>query len=248
MTKIAACIAAGLSLTMLSGPALCADVAQVSVLGFSPDAKVFAFEEYGIQDGSGFPYSTVYFIDTEKDAYLPGTPYRIIVDDGEAEDDLLPVSVARKRSAKAAHDLLEKYKIADDPGILGAFNPTSEIGAPEYELSYYTVQMDNPFSGAYTLKLDPVSFPSPENCGGLSDHYSGFQLSFTQIEGKATNLKVYADDHVPQSRGCVGGYRLAGVALSESHKNPHIALVELRTFGFEGFDLRWIAVPVRAEP
>ena len=33
------------------------DTATPQVLGFSADGKVFAFEEYGIQDGSGFPYA-----------------------------------------------------------------------------------------------------------------------------------------------------------------------------------------------
>jgi predicted secreted protein len=46
-----------------SVPALAADTAALSILGFSRDQGVFAFEEYGIQDGSGFPYSNIYAID-----------------------------------------------------------------------------------------------------------------------------------------------------------------------------------------
>ncbi|MGQ3280698.1 MAG: DUF2259 domain-containing protein, partial [Shinella sp.] len=37
------------------------DFSTFQTLGFSPDGKVYAFEEFGVQDGSGFPYSTVYF-------------------------------------------------------------------------------------------------------------------------------------------------------------------------------------------
>src|SRR5690606_36811639 len=42
-------------------PAFAGDTASLDVLGYSPDGKVFAFEEYGIADGSGFPYSNIYF-------------------------------------------------------------------------------------------------------------------------------------------------------------------------------------------
>ena len=40
------------------------DVAELEILGFSDDGGVFAFEEYGVQDGSGFPYANRYYIDT----------------------------------------------------------------------------------------------------------------------------------------------------------------------------------------
>jgi hypothetical protein len=33
------------------------DAAKLDILGFSKDGGVFAFEEYGVQDGSGFPYA-----------------------------------------------------------------------------------------------------------------------------------------------------------------------------------------------
>ncbi|MCO6185887.1 DUF2259 domain-containing protein [Rhizobium sp. L1K21] len=245
MKPAAACLAAAISLTVTSGAAYCADVSRIDILGFSPDAKVFAFEEYGVQDGSGFPYSTIFVIDTVKDAYLPGTPYRVILNDDEADGALPPVSEARARSAKAAQALLETYQIAENPGFLAAFNPVSEIGPPDDEISYYTIQLDRPITGAYTLKLDQVAFSTPERCQGLSDQFGGFKLRFTQQDGKPTDATVYADTRVPESRGCVGGYRLGGVALSDTDTSLHMALVQVRSFGFEGYDLRWIAVPVR---
>ncbi|TIL61031.1 MAG: hypothetical protein E5Y89_28055, partial [Mesorhizobium sp.] len=36
------------------------DVAELEILGFSKDGGVFAFEEYGVQDGSGYPYASRY--------------------------------------------------------------------------------------------------------------------------------------------------------------------------------------------
>jgi len=57
-------------------PALAGDTAEINVLGFSADGSIFAFEEYGVQDGSGFPYANRFYIDTASDKFLPGTPVR----------------------------------------------------------------------------------------------------------------------------------------------------------------------------
>nr|WP_272210755.1 DUF2259 domain-containing protein [Marinicella sp. W31]MDC2876669.1 DUF2259 domain-containing protein [Marinicella sp. W31] len=36
------------------------DFATFTPLGFSDDGSVFAFEEFGVEDGSGFPYSNIF--------------------------------------------------------------------------------------------------------------------------------------------------------------------------------------------
>ena len=62
---------AAFAVTAVAGSAAAGDTASLSVLGYSPDGKVFAFEEYGIFDGSGFPYSNIYFIDTYRRMLTP---------------------------------------------------------------------------------------------------------------------------------------------------------------------------------
>lgn len=237
----------GLAATLLlalSGvsPALAGDIASIQTIGFSPDAKVFAFEEYGVQDGSGFPYSTIYFIDTDKDAYLPGTPIRVRLD-----KDLEPLGEARKEAHQKAENLISKYHLDDNPGILAAFNPISELGTDPHKLQYLTVQASPAFSKPYTLQLNETSFPLPDRCKNLTESYVGFSLEFTEIQGKAAAQTVYTDKAVPKSRGCVRGYRLAGVALTGKNQGPQMALVEIKTFGFEGNDGRWIAIPLRPD-
>ena len=61
-------------------PAKAGDAATLNVLGFSSDGAIFAFEEYGVQDGSGFPYANRYYIDTATDTFLPGSPIRKRID------------------------------------------------------------------------------------------------------------------------------------------------------------------------
>ena len=59
--------------------ALAADAADRAIIGFSGDGRFFAFEEFGIQDGSGFPYANIYVIDLEKDRWVEGSPEHIEV-------------------------------------------------------------------------------------------------------------------------------------------------------------------------
>jgi hypothetical protein len=57
---------------------------HLEILGFSADGGVFAFEQYGVQDGSGFPYAERFYIDVDNDSWLPGTPIRVRIDDETA--------------------------------------------------------------------------------------------------------------------------------------------------------------------
>ncbi|GEM_PF-3871342 len=42
------------------------DYSNLNIICFSKDGKYMAFEEYGTQDGSGFPCINIYFINVEK--------------------------------------------------------------------------------------------------------------------------------------------------------------------------------------
>ena len=61
--------------------AVSGDFATRHIHGFSADGKLFAFEEYGVQDGSGFPYSTIYIIDTDTDNWTAGSPFKAQLND-----------------------------------------------------------------------------------------------------------------------------------------------------------------------
>ena len=74
--KATSLLAAGLLLSGLTPTASAGDMASLDILGYSRDGSVFAFEEFGVFDGSGGAYSNIYFIDIKADRFLPGTPIR----------------------------------------------------------------------------------------------------------------------------------------------------------------------------
>ncbi|MCJ8148889.1 DUF2259 domain-containing protein [Shinella sedimenti] len=236
VTALAACL-------MTATGATAGDFSTFQSIGFSPDGKVYAFEEFGVQDGSGFPYSTIYFIDTEKDAYLPGTPVRVRIDDEQAG-----LSKARADAMAKAAPMIEKNRLLDNPGILAAFNPMGQLGVDRSRIDYYPFAIEPMPGGSYALALDEIALPLPEKCRAITPYGGkGFRLRLVQDDGKPADRMVYEDEQVPDSRNCPLTYQLSG-ALTFPVQNGarvHVALVLVRSVGFEGDNGRWIAVPFR---
>ena len=219
------------------------DFSNFQTLGFSPDGKVYAFEEFGVQDGSGFPYSTLYFIDTDKDAYLPGTPVRVRIDDEEAD-----LAKARAQSRDKAKALIEQHKVLSNPGLLAAFNPMGEVGADRKRIEYFQHAFEPMAGGSYALALEDLALDQTDKCRDLApDGIKGFRLKLVKSDGEATDKVVHEDMRVPDSRNCPHSYQISGaMVFNPLEGGPvHVALVLVRSFGFEGSDGRWIAVPFR---
>lgn len=217
------------------------DFAQMRPIGFSSDGGVFAYEEFGIQDGSGSAYSNIFFIDTARDAYLPGTPVRV-----QAPENDSSLRRVRAESAAKANPLIARYSLNDNPGQLVALNPYSELGPAADTIRYYEFPAEPRVGEPYTLKLTEVPAPVPDTCHGLVEKSAGFKLAFTEKSGKPVEETVHQEDKIPQSRGCPTGYRMGGVVTYQGASQPlHIAMVLVLRLGFEGSDGRWLAVPVK---
>ena len=226
-------LAAGL----LSTAAKAGDFATFVPLGFSEDGHVFAFEEYGVQDGSGFAYSNIFFIDTERDTFLEGSPYRI-----RLEDESATIGDARAAAAGEALERIREFALLDHPGWLAAFNAVTDITADASSIRY---QAHPNLSAEYELKLDDFPLEATSACAAIAPEARGFSLSYRAPDGQVRTL--HKDDRIPASRNCALGYRLGGVMtyLDGTAEPVHVALVTVLSQGFEGPDGRWIAVPFR---
>ncbi len=65
------------------------------MIGYSEDGNYFAFEQFGIQDGSGFAFSDVFVIDLVNDKWTAGSPFEV-----EAEDEAAFTGRGSARSAE----------------------------------------------------------------------------------------------------------------------------------------------------
>ena len=228
----------GLAALALAGQAIAGDTASLNVLGYSPDGKVFAFEEYGVLDGSGFPYSNIYFIDIEKDTFLPGTPIRTRI------DEELPLPKIRSMARAKAAPLIDKYKVEDNPGVMVVYNPPSELDSDGHKVRFHSYVSAPPYSHTNTLVLTERQFPPTEACLNMTGEYTGFTLKLTEYQGNVLDKVLHEDTTVPASRSCPNAYSIGAVISSEVKEVTMMAMILVGSFGFEGNDRRWIAVPV----
>lgn len=209
------------------------DVASRHIIGFSPDGRYFAFEQYGAQDGSGFPYSEIFVIDTAKDEWLPGTPIRKLIQD---ETEKARPEDARKAAAAEAKPLLTRLGIGKQGETLfsdpdGGSDPTAKDGLAWQRRARFL--------------LREHSTPSPR-CSDFSVPFpKGFSL---WLENSVKPELLHEDRTLPESRGCPISYAINDVIRFDYRDSPAYAvLIRMETLpGFEGPDTRYLAVTRRA--
>lgn len=236
MNRILACF--GLVAALLASPVIAraGDTAEVNVLGFTPDGKVFAFEEFGTQDGSGFPYANRFYIDPATDKFLPGTPIRVRIDDESAD-----VETARKQAADQAQKILPDANLS--PAYLAAFNAVTEESADPFRIVANPMPVFPPITDSIGIKLEEIGVPLPAACEG-QEGIKGFKLSRFDPATNATTGVMHLDKSIPASRNCPQGYRLSGLYTwpNTSGGGVFAVLIAVRGVGFEGPDYRFIAV------
>ncbi len=232
-----------IALVLLSASAANAgDVAEMRPIGFSPDGRYFAFEQFGEQDGSGFPYAEIQLIDTETDEYVPGTPISVLIRREEAS-----IGEARRESLAQAKDLLNARKIGDDPGHLVALTPVGELSEePTQELRYQATPSLYVSEGIHRLSLEEFDAKGEELCRSMDVEVQGFALSIAADAKPDERREIYRDAKVPKSRNCPSAYAIGGVVTpGYGSSAPHMVMIQVLSLGFEGNNLRWLAVPVK---
>lgn len=229
------------TLGVFSLEASAGDTATPRVIGFSTDGKVFAFEEYGIQDGSGFPYANRFYIDTATDSFLAGTPIRIRIDD-EAAD----IAAARAQAREKGDKIVAESVLSANPGDTAGWNAITELSADAFRMVVNPRPIFPPVDSPVEFRLEEIPFVPPSGCENLGDTM-GFRLVRIDPTPGGETMLVHADASIPASRNCPTGYRIGGVqTFYPLSADPVFAvLIAVQSIGFEGPDFRWIAVTGR---
>lgn len=224
---------------LFSGPASAGDFAERRIFGFSPDGRYFAFEEYGIQDGSGFPYSNTYMIDTAGDRWLPGTPVRVRIDKEDATIDEVRLEARSKAEPK-----LQQLEISNQP-VHAASNPVTQLNA---DFNFVLINPRNvvpPIDQEYAFRLSAFPLPGPAHCADFGET-RGFDLDL--IHGPDdTRIVLQHDRQIPESRSCPLDYQIADIYTFYPQSAPPVfaVLIRMLRVGFEGPDGRYLAVTGR---
>lgn len=236
--RLFTCLVAMLFGVMLAGlqvsQAPAADLAELGSTGFSDDGAYFAFEQYGIQDGSGFPYASITIVDVKTDSWVSGTPVDIVLQEDSPSPNAARVAVQQQASA-----LLTQYGVKSSNGVLVAHNPVSEISADPKNVVFRPVKTTTQIGPPIEVQLDAFELSAGADCEVFGTTF-GFRLLLS-VPGQVKIL--HEDSRIPTSRGCPLDYRIDQVY---AHLLPggDIALaimLVMNTPGFEGPDGKYLA-------
>jgi predicted secreted protein len=247
--KATALLAVRLVLTLLAclaaaWPAVAADRAMLNMLGYSADGRYFAFEQFGIQDGSGFAFSEVFVVDLVEDKWTSGTPFK-----AQAEDEATPLQQTRDAAMDKARAQLDAHGIGVPVQILALIGD----GAAEQSgkrLTWSTPACCGPGdtqddSQALVLSLRGIT-SKDDYCRDMSP--SGYALDYQ--DGAALRRLHEDGDTLPASRGCTLDYRIYAVVQPyqdlylPNFESRRVAIIATYPFGFEGVDRRFLVVPI----
>lgn len=202
------------------------DSAELNFIGFSDDGARFAYEQFGVQDGSGFGYSQIFFVDAAKNAWA-GPPQGVEDEKGDS------LEAVRARARKAAEASLQKFGIQiGNTGDHLLSHPTTDLGVEDRSAKFRLPSAPEP----YELRLEetPVKNAVCEDRGQPA-------ALLTVTLTAAGNVRVLQKDAaLPRSRGaCPGGYRVQDVY---AFKSTLAVFLNVYTAGFEGPDMRYLAL------
>ena len=220
----------------LASTAIAGDYATLNFIGFSNNGRYLAFEEYGVQDGSGFPYSNIYFIETAKNTMAaPSVVVRL-------DDEYASEKMARARSAALAAKKLRQLGIVR--GNTGKHVVSHLINDLTFEKDPFATEVTFAEEigsmykqGEYYLKLRPVKVVI-KDCEPYDYETLMMDLTLTNKDDNTTRT-LQKDTTIPKSRGCAHGYRIQDVYL---YKGSIAVFINVFTQGFEGPDMRFMAV------
>lgn len=241
--KICLFLAAFFVFAFLPAEIFAGDYAHLNFIGFSKDGKYLAFEEFGTQDGSGFPYSNIYIVDVAKNSYAV-PPVRIRIDNESATE----AQARAKAKLNTAANLRRFAIVAGNTGDLVVARLLTDIkmteeplksdaGKPQ-EINFTDYRESNYFADEYSLKLTPS-----EVKGGKCEAYADSPIyKFALVlknEKSGAETTLQHDANLPDSRSCPIDYSIQNVYV---YQNKIAVFLNVFSIGFEGPDMRYLVV------
>jgi hypothetical protein len=260
-------IAATLMLT--SHGTWAADSSALEFRGLSKDGRYVAFEQYGVQDGSGFTYSSIDFIDVDNNRLAAKKIH--VVD----EDPIFEVGYGLWRPRKQANEKAEATfkKLGIQKSENNSISLRKVISRSPFEDATSLKEVSFSNRGLFweaghslnkvTLKLSTLSLPCPNAngfcgaIGGENNQALGIKLDLESTSDREAGFNytknLQTDSRVPGSRSYAHDYFIKDVyvydPMVESIDNPVqpdnakiIVVLGMKAQGFEGSNMDYMFV------
>jgi len=223
-------------LSLTATTAWAGDAATLNFIGFSSNGKHLAFQQYGVTDGKGAAYATLYFLDVVDNRYQD-KPIETIEDyksgspsGREAQETVRQLNLDQAKTQLSALEIT-----AGNTGMQVVSHSPYDTDINSH-IARFTLDLKSNLK--YEINLEEHQTKAEADCGNHLIDTSGFTLSLKQGENKPKVLQQ--DSKVPKSRGCPLHYHIQDVYV---YKNKYIAVfIHVYTSSFEGKNMRYIAV------
>jgi predicted secreted protein len=221
-----------LSSSLTASLAFAGDAATLRVIGFSADGKYLAFEQHGVEDGSGFPYANVFFVDVENNSFI--APSVAVREENEEALATSMLATARQRAQTA----LQRLNIIE--GNLGAqliHHPLTDTGVDPHVVKFsLSPALAGSADQPYEIVLREAEVK--EDCYGFGKGRI-FELALVNAQTGARKI-LQKDERLPKARGCPLSYRIQDVFVYDER---YVAVfLNVLKPGFEGHDMRFMVV------
>ncbi len=206
--------------------------------GFSADGAYFSFEQYGFEDGSGFPFSSITIIDVAQNKEVVGSPFNVKI-----ENETQPLFVARQRVQQHAEKVLQKLGISGNYGHMVANNPISQLGKSSDRMEFTPNKWVTGAHELIEISLETYPVVSKQDCSVFGP-VVGFRLL---MNSGGTTQVLYQDGEIPKGRFCPQSYQLDRIEVLVKSSNLLVLAIIVRAYspGFEGQDATYLAVTKR---
>lgn len=234
-------IAAFAACAMSALPAMAGDAAELNILGFTEDGGVFAFEEFGVQDGSGFPYANRYYIDTKTDRFLPGSPIRVRLDDESAS-----LEQAREQAKSQGDAIAPHSTLAANRGFTVGARPITQTSGDPHHMAVNPRPVFPAIDTSLEFRIEEIGLEGADYCKDFGQT-KGYRLIRLGVQPGNEAALLHEDKSLPTSRNCALGYSIGAVQtfFPQGGEPVHVVVIAVRSVGFEGPNHRWVAVPGR---
>jgi predicted secreted protein len=201
------------ALSLLITAAQAGDAAARKVLGFSPDGKHFAFEQFTQFYDATEVLDEIVVIDTSTDRFVKGAPLRLET----KSDDERDVDTVRAALLAKAEPMLAKYRIGE-PGTWFAGKPSMGLDAVEiYQAATEPLakMQDIALPDGRKLTLTVIDKPLGQaecrTARGVTMEVASAGVTLQlSIDGAAPKTLAH-DKKLPAARRCVSGYGIAEI-------------------------------------
>lgn len=240
-----------ITLTLIFCVALChaGDFAEFHPIGFSESGQYYAFAQIGISDGAGFPYAKLCVIDVHKNEQVAVNSVELSEESEETEEAATTEDALRKAIEAAK---LEQFsiKINENSGsdlLIHLPTDRSEFTSNVFSFNamidgdvcctatQYEIILD-------TTETEPALEYIPEGFGPAKM----LKLSIAGLKEASGTVQILQEDKkLPKSRAYPLAYTVRRVT---TFKDGLVVIISYTSPGFEGPDVRYIAVSGKFQP